>query len=175
MKTYLIDGYNLLLTQIKSSSKFPDLQSRRDHLLSLLKSFAMGNDCQIVIYFEGQAPQVSSQKIHRRVQVIFLPNRKEADDALKKSIRNLPPGDSAVIITSDRDIQLCARDHGVNYLSSTDFFHRIHSSPHSRRKNSALRGSSGDLSTEKVSPHLSPAEIENWMNLFRKRERNEDS
>jgi len=113
----VVDGYNAI-------HALPELRARLDHslehardgLMKIAREWRARHAAwEVVIVYDGQTGVMSpeSAKGGGGVRAVFTPSRQEADDRIKKMIRQKERGAEMVVLTRDREILGCGRDHGV--------------------------------------------------------------
>ena len=130
MKTYLIDGYNLL-HQIPELAGSPEesLESRRERLVLRLAARTSGSGFHLKIVFDGKRPHRAGEK-YTDLEVHFVAGT--ADQYMRQIISHHEHDKNLVIVTSDRkDIGSYARTCGLEWMTSEQFWTRL---GHSREK-----------------------------------------
>ena len=130
MKTYLIDGYNLL-HQIPELAGSPEesLESRRERLVLQLAARAGQSGFHLKIVFDGKRPHRVPDK-HPGVEVLFVVGT--ADQFMRQVISRHEHSKNLMIVTSDRkDIGSYARTCGLEWMTSEQFWTWL---GHSREK-----------------------------------------
>lgn len=163
MKKYIIDGYNLLKSSAFDVPLNLNLENQRNHLIRLIKSFTQSEQSEVLIIFDNSLSSKTTKNIRSgRIKIQFTKHSMEADDLIRKIIRNEKNPTHLVIVSSDRAIQYAAKDHGANILSSEDYYRLI------EKKQSSNR--SVDISNfnhEKYDPNLGEKEIQYWKDIFK--------
>jgi len=157
----IIDGYNL----IKSPQiNYPDsgsLEGQREHLLRILHSSSLAAGNKIIVVFDGDQSHLPRRKLtFRGIQVIYSPKNKKADDIIREMIRRDSARQEMEIVSSDREIQNSARDHGAQATDSHAFWKRIHSPvPPDPGRNSRP--------PEIPDRELTDKEVRKWLDIFK--------
>jgi len=130
LKTYLIDGYNLL-HQIPELAGSPEesLESRRERLVLRLAARDPRSGSHLKIVFDGKRPHRAGEK-RSGVEVLFVAGT--ADQYMRQVISRHEHSKNLVIVTSDRkDIGSYARTCGLEWMTSEQFWTGLR---HSRDK-----------------------------------------
>ena len=151
---YLIDGHNLI----------PKLGLRLDsiddeaELIPRLQEFCRRRRAQLEVFFDG-APL--GQDHGRKIGVVtvhFVSKRSSADSAIEERLKHL--GRSALnwtVVSSDARVQQAGRSYHAHVLASEEFASEMGKSKRD------IKGSKKQEAT------LSPSEVEEWLDLFKKR------
>lgn len=108
-----------------------DLEGQRDHLISILETYARKSGAHITLVFDSREPLPVTTRPSSRLVVKFSPPGKEADDVIKEWIRRAKNTRSLTVVSSDNAIRFTARDHGARSLTSNEFHNLIQHSLHS--------------------------------------------
>ena len=121
MQLLIIDGYNAIhaLPELKSHLN-KGLERARDALAKLAREWKAGHPaCDVLIVYDGQSGVTGGTRDSGRggagIRCVFTPSRVEADDHIKKIIRKQGHDSQTIVITRDREILSCCRDHGVRF------------------------------------------------------------
>ena len=159
MKKIIVDGYNLINCRSFPGDANRDLEAQRDHLVRLLHSYGAASDQQILLVFDNAVMQHS----HRQqgvVRIIFSRPGQEADDVIRRMVREEKHPDSLTVVTSDRAIRFSARDHGITSLGSDEFCTIMRSLP------GRFSESPKDGMAEKYEGNISDTEVNYWLDMF---------
>jgi predicted RNA-binding protein with PIN domain len=121
LKTFLIDGYNLL-HQIPELAGSPEenLESRRERLVLHLAARASHLGAGLKIVFDGKRPHRSRGK-HPGIEVQFVAGT--ADQFMRQVISRHEHDKNLVIVSSDRkDIGSYAQTCGLEWMTSEQFW-----------------------------------------------------
>jgi len=159
----LIDGYNLLY-------QFPELRKRlerdsqgaRDMLVSYLASYAVERDFAVVVVFDGDRRIAGFTRVKQGIKIVFSKSTEDADFVIKKMIDRSGRNSDLVVVSSDKEIENYAKLCGVKTILSQRF---------ARDVAERLPVELG----EKYDTSLSQKEVDEWLQLFRKRRDSEDS
>lgn len=121
LRTYLIDGYNLLHQVPEfAGPASADLESRRQRLLRRLVGLSAQRRFKITLVFDGAKPHVSKAS-HQGMDVYFVPS--PADNFIRSEIASNERNRHLVIVSSDsKDIGAYARLHGLEWMTSEQFW-----------------------------------------------------
>ncbi|MBN1887070.1 MAG: NYN domain-containing protein [Thermoflexales bacterium] len=153
--TILIDGHNLIAHMPGISLQDPDDESR---LVLRLRAYNARTRKKITVVFDHGIPGGWSRELSTGpVEVVFAGSHTNADRIIIERIRaaKTPPG--LLVVSSDREVRQAAEGRGARVTSATEFAARLLSPPAPRQA-----GEADDV-------RLSPAEVQEWLNLFTKK------
>ena len=162
----IIDGYNLILAVKEDFPGMLDLEGQRDHLLRVLNSSRQIKNSQIIVIFDGRSGVKNSPVMSGRIRVVFSKGRTKADQVIQELIRKDPSPGQVEVVTSDREIQFTARDHGAKVRESREFWRSI------RLKRNSKSG--GDRRSTAPDRSLSDREVKEWLEIFKKKKSKND-
>ncbi|GAB6281724.1 MAG: hypothetical protein STSR0008_04650 [Ignavibacterium sp.] len=118
MKTYLIDGNNLIfkIDHLKELQKI-DKQKVREKLIFLIEDYFINKKHKVKIFFDG----FETIKINSNISKIIYSNDKPADYYIKEEIDNAKNPKNLVIVSSDFEIQNKAKVCSAEILNSEIF------------------------------------------------------
>lgn len=128
MRTFIIDGYNLL-HQIPelNEDKSEELEFRRERLINRLISFSAGRRIQIRMIFDTSRVR-GGRENHPGIHVEYA--SPSADAYIRRIIAKNQESKSLVIVSSDRkDIGNFAQIHGLKWMTSQEFWRWIADGP----------------------------------------------
>jgi len=150
----LIDGHNLIGRMPGMSLADPDDEAE---LVRRVRLYCRRHRRRATVVFDaGIVGGTSSALSTPEVEVIFAPSGRRADEVIRQRLRKLRDPQGWLVVSSDREIQRTAREVGARVVSSEEFVTAMRTSPPSR---------------EERSPTLSEDEIQEWLDLFRRRKR----
>ena len=157
---YLIDGHNLI-------PKIPGLRldavDDEHSLVELLQEFCRLSRKKVEVYFDQAAQGQAGQRRLGIVSAYFVRVGQTADQAIAFRLQKM--GRSArnwTVVSSDLSVREAARRAGANHLSSEEFATLL------RNTLSPKAGGEPDKSSE---TRLNPAEIEEWLEIFKSKEK----
>jgi predicted RNA-binding protein with PIN domain len=153
---YIIDGHNLIP---KISGLSLEAADDEEQLILLLQEFCRRTQKKVDVYFDNAPPGQARARAYGIVTARFIREGSTADDAIRSRLARM--GRSArnwTIVSSDREVQASARSARARFISSEEFAAQLMQS---------LSGSTPDSNRGHESP-LSPEEVEDWIELFRK-------
>ena len=154
---YIIDGHNLIAQLAGLDLSMLDDEQR---LIELLIRFGGYNHHKLEVYFDRAAIGQAGMQNFGRVRAYYVPQNQTADDAIRKRLMSLrKSAKSWAVVSSDRAVQAAAREVHAGVMSSADFASLLRSSPKSFGANP----------TSDVP--LSEAEVHEWEELFKDRQR----
>jgi predicted RNA-binding protein with PIN domain len=150
---YLVDGHNLI-PKLGLRLDSPDDEMQ---LVSILQEFARLSRRDVEVYFDGAPAGQARTKKFGRLTAHFVRVGIKADDAIKQHLKRLAgAARNWTVVTSDRDIQVAAREAHAHVLTSDAFAQLL---TRQEQKAERLEGEH-EMTTE---------EIADWLKLFRNR------
>ncbi len=122
MKTYLIDGNNLIfkIEQLKRLQK-TDKQKAREKLVFLIDDYFINKKYKVKIFFDG----FEAIKINSNISKIIYSNDKPADYFIKEEIENVKNPKNLIVVSSDIEIQNKARVCSAEIINSEIFANEL--------------------------------------------------
>lgn len=122
MKTYLIDGNNLIfkIDELKRLQK-SDKQKAREKLVFLIEDYFINKKHKVKIFFDG----FEARKINSNISKIIYSNAKPADYYIKEEIENARNPKNLIVISSDIEIQSKARVCSAEIINSEIFANEL--------------------------------------------------
>ncbi len=154
MRHILVDGYNLIF-QFPELRKLleRDLEAARTGLLDRLSEYALREEAEIVVVFDGDDRLAGPSESRDGVRVLFSTLPEKADPVIKRMIDDVPENAAPDVITSDLEIVRYAEINGMRVISSHKFARQM--------------GDSSWIETERKFNQTMPSdELDEWMNLF---------
>lgn len=118
----IVDGYNL----IRQSPRLQildamDLQSGREALLELLAHYRSRSHHQITVVFDGwqHGGLQEGRDRHQGITIIYSRRGERADEVIKRLLHQ--ERERALVVTSDREIQVCAEQTKAAWISASQF------------------------------------------------------
>jgi predicted RNA-binding protein with PIN domain len=154
---YIIDGHNLIAKIPGLSLSMPDDEQR---LVELLNRYAHESRDKLEVYFDGAPPGQAGVGNYGRVRAHFVPVSQSADEAIRRRLDRI--GRSAaswVVVTSDRDVQVAAREAHAKVLRAEDFSRQVQTTLQRRLANA----------NNPTDQRLSEDEVSEWLAIFNAR------
>jgi predicted RNA-binding protein with PIN domain len=129
IKTYIIDGYNLIHKSAKLKKIFlKNPQSARESLVLTLSNFFTTRKDKCIVVFDGNL-NIPSSLSTPKVRVIFSTPPDKADDEIKKIImsKDINERKNFIVVSSDNEIINCAKACGAGRMSSEEFLKILNS------------------------------------------------
>jgi hypothetical protein len=118
----IVDGYNV----IRQSPRLQfldvmDLQAGREALLELLAQYRRRSHHQITVVFDGwqHGDFKESRDRYEGILVIYSRRGERADEVMKRLL--IQERERALVITSDREIQVCAEQAKAAWINAGEF------------------------------------------------------
>lgn len=147
----MIDGHNLIgrLPDIRLSD--PDDEAQ---LVARLQAYAGRTRKRVTVVFDRGLPGGRSQALSGgRVDVVFAPTGRNADRVLIERIRRSRNPRGLTVVTSDLEVIAAAEEQGARVIHSETFVPELETVPAS-------------ASGGKAEGHLSPGEVQAWLEVF---------
>lgn len=153
---YLIDGHNLI-PKLGLRLNEPDDEME---LGRILQDFARLKRQKVEVYFDGAPPGQAGTRNLGGVRTHFIRLGQTADSAIRARLNNMG-GDAKnwIVVSSDREVQNAARAHRAKPMSCDEFALLLRTT---------LAGAPTTSADEKK---LSASEVQEWMDLFNKRQK----
>ncbi len=150
---FLIDGHNLIGRTPGLSLADPDDEAE---LVRRIHQYCRRHRRRATVVFDsgvvgGRSGALSTPE----VEVVFAPAGRRADDVIRERLRKARDPAGWLVVSSDREIQRMARQAGARVISSEEFVADMQASPYTAPEKQTLR--------------MSEDEIQEWLDLFRKR------
>jgi predicted RNA-binding protein with PIN domain len=152
---YIIDGHNLIPKLGLRLDSFDD----EIDLITRLQEFCRVRRAKVEVYFDGAPPGQSGTRSAGAVTAHFVRQGSSADSAIEVRLETM--GRSAknwTVVSSDRRIRRAAQSVQASVITSDEFARQV-----SAAQNERMTRSKGEAS-------LSPDEVEEWLNVFKKRD-----
>jgi len=114
----LVDGYNMIFA---GSGRPGDLEQAREELAELLTLYKKAKAHAVTIVFDAQYAPATGERSGRikGIPVIYSPAGKTADTVIAEMAGRLGP--KAVVVSSDRGLQIRVRQAGAAFISCAEF------------------------------------------------------
>ncbi|MFH1861862.1 MAG: NYN domain-containing protein [bacterium] len=122
VRTFLIDGYNLLHLCTRRRLSAEEIQAKREELIWKLIGASAGKKVEFYVVFDGSG-HFETMQAYPGVRVEFAPS---ADERIRRIIIERQEGRELVVVSSDRkDIGNFAVAHEVEWMTSQQFLKRL--------------------------------------------------
>lgn len=150
---FLIDGHNLIGRTPGLSLADPDDEAE---LVRRIHQYCRRHRRRATVVFDSGVVGGRSRALSTpEVEVVFAPAGRRADDVIRERLRKARDPAGWLVVSSDREIQRMARQAGARVISSEEFVADMQASPYTAPEKQTLR--------------MSEDEIQEWLDLFRKR------
>jgi predicted RNA-binding protein with PIN domain len=152
---YLIDGHNLIAQIAGLSLSMPDDEAR---LIELLDLFCRRGKQRVEVFFDRAPSGHAGTQTFGHIKAHFVHHSGTADQAIRNKLKALKnSARNWVVVSSDRSIQVAAREAHAAVLASEAFARLLYSS---------MRSEVGEVDAKPKEP-LSEAEIQEWLKIFK--------
>ena len=153
---YLIDGHNLI-PKVGLRLDDPDDELK---LVAILQKFARLKRQQVEVYFDGAPTGQAGTRKLGTIRAHFVHLGQSADNAIRARLNKMT-GDAKnwIVVSSDREVQSSARVVRAQYISAEEFVKSL-----SAALNSAPKANTAEKK-------ISPAEVDEWLEIFREKKR----
>lgn len=123
MKTFIIDGYNVIYKIPQFENKLDDsLQAAREALVDFIRVNKVKTS-DYVIVFEGKDEYAGLSPLNTgNVRIIFTKTREEADRRIVDMLKSAASTHDFVIVSDDNYVRNHARAFGAIGMSAEEFF-----------------------------------------------------
>ena len=131
---------------------------RRERLVRRIETFAAGDGSNALVVFDNRIRPAHRETFSDFLSIEYAPPGQEADDVIRRLIRNAGDPANLTVVTSDRAIRLVAREHGAVVMASDVFANLLAEKP--------ARTDSRPPTADKYNTELDDDEIRYWKSLF---------
>jgi len=161
----VVDGYNLIHAMPELARLVAcDLERARAGLVSKLAVYRSGRNVRVTVVFDGRGMPAQQNRPPGGVEVVFSRAPRTADDKIKNMLALEKSPKSWTVVTSDNSIVLYARDYGAKTLPAAEFAAKLGPSVPNLGPNTSV----------KQEAPLSPTEVAEWEEYFRKGRQGKD-
>ncbi len=167
----IIDGYNVIfkISELGYTTEKSDIEVLRNKFLNILEQYKEKRKHKLIVVFDGKGHGNSMATGTAGIDVVFSSEGLEADDEIKRMVRNSKNPKHITVITSDRDIEQHVKKYGCKVVDALDFYNDIKkklSGSQVSRNDKRLFADGGD--DEPMSKYNGPskAEAEYWLKVF---------
>lgn len=157
MKTYLVDGYNLLrrVPQYAQWEQQLTREHARDKVEDDLSGLTALKGLRIILVWDGPAPGSKRSQLRKGILTIQYSGGRSADQVLKQYL--LKKGGAVALVSDDGDIIKTAQLQGHEFQTCRNFYTYVHGLVHG--------GPTNHVGKYREEP-LSDAEVDSWRELF---------
>jgi predicted RNA-binding protein with PIN domain len=136
-----------------------DLERARDGLVSKLAVYRSGRGgVRVTVVFDGQSMAAQQSRPPGGIEVVFSRAPQNADAKIKTMLSLEKSPKSWTVVTSDNSIVRYARDYGAKTIPSAEFAAKL---------GNTIPNLGPNRPTPRDTP-MSPAEVSEWEEFFRK-------
>jgi predicted RNA-binding protein with PIN domain len=148
---YLIDGHNLIAALPDLSLQDPDDEQE---LIRRMNAYCQRIRHKAILFFDRGRSSSRPYSSGHWLRIRFVRPPRTADDAIRAELDRIGrEAPNWTVVSSDREVQLAARQAGARSLSSRDFIGQIDHGDESERP-------------DKTVPALGSGELDEWLSLF---------
>jgi predicted RNA-binding protein with PIN domain len=160
----IIDGYNLLHAAGWAQSRYAagELEACRTRLLKFLAERLSSDEAvRTTVVFDARHPPVAAPRFlsHGLLRVLFASPHGDADRMIEELLENSASPRTITLISSDRRLQVAARNEKATSISSQDFLESL------RSRKSAVAEQQRELA-EKPDRVTNASELDFWLRVF---------
>ena len=160
--SFLIDGHNLIGAMPDLSLSDPDDEQA---LVLRLHVFAQRTRESLAVVFDpGELPATPARPQYGDVKVAYARRGGSADDLIVRRLRAARRPAEITVVTSDLELSRRARAAGARVMPAGEFLRLM--APANDGPTAAEQEDE-----ERANLHLGPQQVEEWMEVFRKRRR----
>ena len=162
----VVDGYNLIYAMPELARLVAcDLERARDALVAKLAVYRSQRNVRVTVVFDGRGAAGPQTRPPGGIEVVFSRAPQNADAKIKNMLALEKSPKSWTVVTSDNSIILFARDYGAKTIPSAEFATQL---------GRTIPNLGPSTRVEKDTP-LSPTEVAEWEEYFRKGRPDRDS
>ncbi|MCF7796619.1 MAG: NYN domain-containing protein [Lentisphaeria bacterium] len=162
MKTFLIDGYNLLrrVPQYAEWEQQLTREHARDKVEDDLSGLTAVKDIRLILVWDGPPPGSKSSQRQKGILTIQYSGGRSADEILKQLLQK--KGGELVLVSDDADIIKTAQLEGREFQTCQNFYKYVHGLVHGEQKSKAGKYREEPLSDD---------EVDYWREIFEKKDK----
>lgn len=162
----VVDGYNLIHAMPELARMVgSDLERARDGLVAKLAIYRSGRGVRVTVVFDGRGSAGQQTRPPGGIEVVFSRAPQTADAKIKNMLALEKSPKSWTVVTSDNSIVRYVRDYGAKTIPSAEFAARL---------GPAIPKLGPNRPAAQDTP-MSPAEVAEWEEFFRKGRQYRDS
>jgi len=174
----IVDGYNVIfkISELGYTTEKCDIEILRNKFLTLLEQYKEKRKHKLIVVFDGQGTDNSSETRVDGIDVVFSRQDLDADEEIKRMVRESENPRHITVITSDRDIEQSVKKYGCKVLEPLAFYRDI------KKKVARLQAEGQDGSRfkkegddEPISKYIGPSksEAQYWLKVFSGKQEND--
>ncbi len=173
----IVDGYNVIfkIPELGYSTEKCDIETLRNRFLTILEQYKEKRRHKLIVVFDGKGTGKMSETRVEGLDVIFSKQDLDADEEIKRMVRNSENPRNITVITSDRDIEQYVKRYGCKVVEPSVFYSDIKDRV-ARLRESGKKGRSftKEEDGEPMSKYLGPSknEAQYWLRVFSDKKKN---
>lgn len=121
---FILDGYNII-----KRSDFLATQVLKDGRRDLVRFISEKKPCgssnnKVTVVFDGNNDFISPSLDNKIAEVIFTSNNTNADERIKKIVKESRNPKRIVVVSDDREIQFTIRSYGAQIMTVAEFIQK---------------------------------------------------
>ncbi|RKY32370.1 MAG: hypothetical protein DRP67_01010 [Candidatus Omnitrophota bacterium] len=121
MMEYIIDGYNVIKSSYIKKFERHSIETARNYLIQVLHKYKKRHpSVNFTVVFDGTG---YFNNFNYKIKVIFS-NQITADEMIRKILERRKEKE-VIVVSDDKQVQLCAKILRANFLSVPEFMERI--------------------------------------------------
>lgn len=166
----IVDGYNVIfkISELGANTKKCDIEALRNKFLSILTQYKEKRRHKLVVVFDGKGSSVSYKSKISGISVVFPEPGLDADEEIKRMVRNSKRPREIIVVTSDREIKRFVEKYGCKVMGALEFYRDITKKIHRRTAGGHGRKTIIRHEGEPMSKYTGPtrSETQYWLKVF---------
>jgi len=166
----IVDGYNVIfkVPELGANTKKCDIEILRNKFLSILEQYMEKRKHKLIVVFDGKDAGISHKSNISGIDVVFPRHGLDADEEIKRMVRNSNRPREIMVVTSDREIKRSVEKCGSKVMGALDFYRdvtkKIARQTTGGRGHKEIMRDEGEPMSKYTGP--SKAEAEHWLKVF---------
>ena len=163
MKTYIVDGYNLLWKLFPEKMTAAGIEKARKELEGAIQEFlSLAGGSQALLVYDGEGSGSKLSDPQWGLRICFSPGGVTADERILDLAQQYSGKGEVYVVTSDlKDIARRLGGIRAVHISSETFRDKL-----AQSQNTARRDDPGEAETDEKPPAPKGGEIESWLQDF---------
>jgi uncharacterized protein len=166
----IVDGYNVIfkIPELGANTKKCEIEVLRNRFLSILAQYKEKRRHKLIVVFDGKGSGVSYKSNISGIGVVFPRPGLDADEEIKRMVRNSKHPREIMVVTSDREIRRFVEKCGCKVMGALEFYRDVtkkivHRTAGGRGRKKIIRHEG-----EPMSKYTGPtrSEAQHWLKVF---------